>query len=334
MARPIKDFVLAWDALSGSSTEEGWRAILLNPAGPCVLMAGRRFPDNQEALLAGFATISVPQAEKLPEGNGFEVSRADIKAEGKTWIALTRKESGSFELFTEMVGDVAGAMDVAADGGEEQILRAMLVRIRSWQEFMRKGIQALGTEAEIGLAGELSFLSALLSSGLPKNLAVESWVGSLDGIQDFMLGTGAVEVKATLASLGFPAKIGSLEQLDDCVRKPLFVSGIRFSQRETGQSLPDFVSSIKAELKGDTEAERVFQERLLAAGYFDTHADRYSRRFSLEKLRLVEVGDNFPRIIPGNVPDGIRKVMYEIDLDRVSSIDIGLAEVLKKLGVN
>lgn len=332
MARPIDEFVVAWGALSGTSGEEGWRSIAVVPAGPCVLMAGRRFPGNEEALLAGFSSARVPAAEKLPEGRGFDVSRADPHGDGKTWLALTRKESGSPELFAEMVGDVAGAMDAVSGESEERLLRTLLGRVRSWQEFMRKGLQALSPEAEIGLIGELSFLGALLDAGVPAPMAVEAWVGPLDGVQDFELGTGAVEVKATVSSQGFPAKIGSLEQLDNSVRRPLFVAGVRLSLRESGRNLPEFAAAVREALQEDPGASGMFVDRLLAAGYHEAHADRYPQRFSLEGARVVEVGDGFPRIVPGTVPDGIRRVVYEIDLDRARGEDAGVIGALERLG--
>lgn len=333
MARPIDEFVLAWKSLSGSSEEEGWRSIPVSPVGPCVLRAGRRFPGNEESLLAGFSAVKIPSAEKLPEGSGFTVERVDPNGDGKTWLALTRKESGSVELFAAMVCDVAGAMDANAVSGEDQLLRVFLGRIRAWQEFMRKGTQGLGPEAEIGLVGELSFLAAMVEAGIPVSLAVEAWVGPLDGIQDFEIGTGAVEVKATLSASGFLAKIGSLEQLDDSIRQPLFVAGVRLSQTESGQNLPELAEAVRQTLNGDREAERLFAERLLVAGYFDTHTDRYPRRFTLAGIRVIEVAEEFPRIVPGTVPSGIKRAIYEIDLDKVSGENIGPEGALKKLGV-
>lgn len=333
MARPIDEFVLAWDSLSGEYPDEGWRSIPVAPVGTCVLVAGRRFPGNQEALLAGFSRAKVPAAEKLPEGGGFEVCRADPHGDGSTWVALTRKQSGSRELFAEMVADVAGAMDTEAANGEERILRTLLSRVRSWQEFMRKGAQALGPEAEVGLIGELSFLESLLAADVPADLAVAAWVGPLDAPQDFVLGTGAIEVKATIASVGFPAKIGSIDQLDDSVRSPLFLAGVRLSQKESGRSLPEFVITIFDALCGNTEAERLFVDRLLEAGFHNSHADRYLRRFALVETHIFEVVERFPRIIPGNVPDGVRNVVYQVDLDRAPGGDADLAATLKMLGV-
>jgi hypothetical protein len=283
-------------------------------------------------LLAGFSSAILPVAEKLPEGLGFSVSRADPYTDGKTWIALTRKPLGSPGIFAQMVADVVGAMDAISAQSDEKILRALLSRLRAWQEFMRKGQQPMSPEAEIGLVGELSMLGSMIGAGVPATTVVDGWVGPLDGVQDFELGTGAVEVKSTLSSAGFSAKIGSLEQLDDSVRQPLFIAGARFSQRDSGVPLPKFVNALRQAIAADAEALRVFGDRLLAAGFQDDHADRYVRRFALESTRILEVGDEFPRLIPGAVPEGVRRAVYEIDLDRVAGMEVSLTDALKKLG--
>lgn len=332
MAQPIDDIELAWSSLRDSADSSGWRSISIASVGTCSLRAGRSFPDKEEALLAGFASSTVPPAEKLPEGQGFAVARVDPSGDGMTWLALTRKAHGSLELFSAMAADVVHALSNEEASDEHRLLRVFLGRIRAWQEFMRKGAQALSPEAEIGLIGELTLLRAIIDAGVPSALAIESWVGPLDGIQDFELGTGALEVKATLSTSGFPAKIGSLEQLDDSTRQPLFIAGARLRQTETGQNLPDFVDAMRVAVKGDAEAERLLAERLLAAGYFDSHADRYPRRFVLAGTRVVEVATDFPRLTPGKVPMGIMRAMYEIDLDKAPGESVGPEVALKKMG--
>jgi len=198
---------------------------------------------------------------------------------------------------------------------------------------MRKGAQALSPETELGLAGELIILGAIVEAGVPSAIAIESWVGPLDGIQDFELGTGAMEVKTTISIAGFLAKIGSLDQLDDSVRQPLFLAGVRLRQTETGQNLPDFVDAMRHAVKGDGEAERLLNERLVAAGYFDAHADRYPRRFVHAGMRVIQVGTDFPRLTFGEVPVGIMRAMYEIDLEKAPGDNVGVAAALKKMGV-
>lgn len=335
MARPSEEFLLAWSSLSGDESEPGWQTICLPAVGPLELRAGRRSPDNAEAVLVGFPSARLAVAHKLPEGQGFAVERADPEGNSRLWLALTRKSAGSADLFAAMTCDVIGALDEAVMTGadEAKLLRMFISRVGAWQEFMRKGIQALSPEAEIGLIGELTLLRAIIDAGVPSVLAIESWVGPLDGIQDFELGTGALEVKATLSSAGFPARIGSLEQLDDTTRQPLFVAGARLRQTARGQTLPEIVEVMRLKIKGDAESGRLLTERLLAAGYIDSHADRYPRRFEHAGTRVVEVSDDFPRLTSGKVPAGIMKVMYEIDLDKALGKDVGAEGALKRLGV-
>jgi hypothetical protein len=233
-----------------------------------------------------------------------------------------------------MACDVVGALDdsVAAGSDEGKLLRIFIGRVGAWQEFMRKGTQTLSPEAEIGLIGELTLLRVIIEAGVAPASAIKSWVGPLDGIQDFEIGTGALEVKATLSAAGFPARIGSLEQLDDSTRQPLFVAGARLRQTESGQNLPGFVETMRQAIKADAEAQRLFSERLLAAGYIDSHADRYSRKFEQAGTRVVEVSGNFPRMTSGTVPAGIMKAMYEIDLDKAPGDNVGAEGALKRLG--
>ncbi|MBA4110880.1 MAG: PD-(D/E)XK motif protein [Leptothrix sp. (in: Bacteria)] len=334
MARPSNEFLMAWSSLTGSDTEPGWQAIALPSAGSLDVRAGRRSPDNAEAVLVGFPTVRLSVADKLPEGQGFSVERADPEGNGRLWLALTRKIAGSTELFAAMACDVVGALDeaVATGADEGKLVRVFIRRVGAWQEFMRKGSHALSPEAEIGLIGELTLLRAIIDAGAPAEIAVEAWVGPLDGLQDFELGTGAVEVKTTLSSAGFPARIGSLEQLDDAIRQPLFVAGVRLRQTASGQNLPGFVEMMRQTMRGEAEAERLLTERLLAAGYINSHADRYPRRFEHAVARVIEVTNDFPRLTSGRVPAGIMRAMYEIDLDKAPGENVGIEVALKKLG--
>ena len=335
MARPSSAFDLAWSSLSGEMQDAGWRTIAVNPAGCITIHAGRRFPGNDEALLASFPGMSLPAAEKLPDGHGFTVERADPNNDGHVWLALTRRPHGSLELFSTMVCDVVGALDFAVlDGGDSaRLLRVLLGRVRAWQEFMRKGAQTLGPEAEIGMFGELATLVAVMDAGVAPAVSIDAWVGPLDARQDFELGTGAVEVKSTIATTGFTARIGSLEQLDDLVRQPLFVAATRLRQVAHGQSLPDMVAAVRFRVAVDPEAARVLEERLVAAGYFDAHAGGYVRRFERESIQLIEVTSEFPRLIHSTVPVGITKAVYDLDLDKAAGSRLDVTAALRRLGV-
>jgi hypothetical protein len=331
MAHPSEEIALAWSSLSGASGQDGWRAIpIVSPMG-CDLRAGRRSPDNEEAILAGFAATSIPAAEKMPDGQGFTVERVDL-GDGKSWLALTRKSPGSAELFLAMACDVIGAVESDGTSDSTRLARAFLGRVRAWQEFMRKGAQALSPEEEIGLVGELAVLREIIEAGMPVDLAVGSWVGPNDANQDFEIGTGAIEVKSTISPLGFPARISSLAQLDDSVRQPLFVVGVRLAQSVAGQSLPELVASIRQTVSASQEAARLFNDKVIAAGYLSAHEGSYPRKFVATPPRVVEVKDGFPRLTRGTVPSGITDAKYSLDLEAPLRSGIGVELALKKLG--
>ena len=334
MARPSNAFEMAWTSLDAATDEAGWRSIAVDPAGPITIHAGRRFPENHEAMLVRFPTLKIALAEKLPDGQGFSMERVDPRGDGRAWLALTRKTNGSHELFTVMACDVAGSLDsAAAEGADEQkTLGVLLGRVRAWQEFMRKGSLALDAEGEIGLAGELAVLAILVDEGVDVNAAVSGWVGPLDGLQDFLLGTGTMESKTTISSTGFTARIVSLDQLDDVSLQPLFVAAVKYRQMTSGKTLPDIVAATRAKVSADPEAARLLSERLIAAGYFDSHADRYSRRFELASIRFIEVCEAFPRLVRGTVPSAVIQAQYEIDLDKVPGGTAEATLALKKLG--
>ncbi len=322
----------AWRALESLVEPEGWRSIPISLNGNCNLQAGRRYPANLEALLIGFTSIVLPVASALPQAKGFNVERISIGNSDK-WLALVRQPEGSQELFTRMVVDIIDLITRNVEKEELELYQLFIGRLHTWQEFMQKNHETLSLSAELGLVGELRFLEILLNSGLPLHTAVDTWKGPVHGLQDFELGTGAVEVKSTLASNGFPARIMSLEQLDDSVRHPLFVCGCRFSVGSVGRTLTQRVDALRQQLALDGHALNRFNTVLLFAGYLDGHAEHYVRQFVNTDERFLLVDSSFPRLVPGNVPAGIRQVRYEIDLDSLVDHKIKLAEIIMKTGV-
>ena len=330
-----EELLAAWRALGGSSDTDGWRTIPISLGGNYGLLAGRHFPGNEEALLVGFRSVRVPPPGQLPTGRGFQVAKADLEGGGgRIWISLSRQKAGSLELFSMMADDVLGILSNSRSLDEEKLFHTFLSRIGAWQDFMQRSNDGvLGAESEVGLFGELVVLQALIDAGLPAEVAVEAWNGPLKGIQDFALGTGAIEVKTTVSPSGFPACIGSLEQLDDSLIFPLFLTGVRLLVDQSGMTLPQFIGELRGELQAYSAASGSLERRLLHAGYFDDVAERYTRRFATIGMRTIAVTSSFPRLTRANVDVEIRKVRYELDLDLVRQEEIELDCALTQLGV-
>ncbi|CAL61998.1 Conserved hypothetical protein [Herminiimonas arsenicoxydans] len=337
MAQLIDEVAAAWRALSGESLDVGWKSIRISTRSPSLLfMAARYFPGNLEALLVGFENATLLPSHKLPACSGFSVTCVENQNSEKPrlWLALCRQQTANSELFATLVADVITAVQGETSGKGVKQLSAFFDRLFAWQEFMRKGATPLSSEAEVGLVGELCFLETLLSEGIDSLNATLAWVGPLDAPQDFVLGTGAIEIKSTIAQVGFLAKFGSLEQLDDTVLSPLYVAGQRLALSELGLSLPEWIEKLKLKFDGDQFGIELFSQRVLAAGYLPAHLDHYRRRFMKKEMTLAKVDANFPRLVPGTVPQGIRKASYEVDLTHTEQSDLTMTDVLKNLGVS
>jgi len=326
----------AWRALGGGTQGDGWRTIPVAVAAPCQVLVGRRVPGDEEAVLVGFRLSSARSFGPLPEGRGFRVERPEGQFLGGAheWFSLFRQATGSLAMFATMAADVIALLEASGHVGDERLYQLFVGRIRAWQEFMEKGRDGvLGAEAEVGLFGELLVLSRLLDVGVPAGVALDYWQGPMDAIQDFEIGPGAIEVKATIAATGFPATIGSLEQLDDAVRQPLFVAGVRLAVDDSGDRLPDLIAAVRLKVRGQIDSTALLDSRFLQVGYLDAFSDRYVRRFLHVRTRLLPVNADFPRLVRGGVLPAITRARYVVDLDFVNSADVDLAAALKQLGV-
>ena len=232
-----------------------------------------------------------------------------------------------------MAEDLVGLLDEWAAARESMVLRQFLARISAWQEFMgRHRDHVLSEENELGLIGELVLVGKLIEAGLPARDVLNAWEGPADGVQDFVLGSGAIEVKTTLAAGTFPATVSSLEQLDDGIRKPLFVAAVRLALHSGGQTLPQVVEDIRARLATNREALETLEIRLMQAGLLHASLRRYKRRFHRVSESLLPVQGDFPRLVRANVHPLVRRARYEIDLEFTSSGPIDLKEALKLMG--
>lgn len=332
-----EDLLAAWRALTGEVEQEGWRTIAIAEGGRCRILAGRHFPGNEEAVLVGLLSVATPSAATLPAGNGFTVKTVDLgpASEGRNWFGLVRQPAGRLDFFAMMSNDVVVTLNTSEQVEDRRLLEIFLNRVRAWQSFMERDNEGtLSAEAEIGLHGELVVLHSILASGVNPEIAIQAWLGPLDGIQDFRFTGGAIEVKATISTGTFPATVSSLDQLDETMVSILFLAGVRLKLEPSGQNLSQRVAGVRELLQHDPAALAAFETRLLHAGYFPGLADRYPRAFTHDTTRIFKVSDGFPRLTHGLVPAPVRRARYEIDLDLVAFEDTPLRKVLTLTGAH
>jgi hypothetical protein len=297
-------------------------------------LAGRRQPGGEEAIFVGFRHIVAPPVSQLPQGHGFETLKLSIDPTGQnlTWLVLARRGSGSQDLFEKMAEDVVRLLEATPDENEDRTLSKFLIRIRAWQDFMdrhREGI--LSPESEIGLFGELVLVRDMIAAGMSPMTVLSAWEGPVDGLHDFTVNDGAIEVKTTLSVGSFLVTISSLDQLDTGLRQPLYLAAVRLSLDESGDSLPEMANGLKETIQHHLAALEFFEIRLIQAGLLSTTSERYSRRFLVKSISLLPIIPGFPTLTRADVHPAIREACYDLDLELSGVLGKNLGDALSVL---
>lgn len=319
----------AWRALARQEAAEDWRFVHLTTMGGVSVEAGCHFPIGREALIVSFpGSLQVNQAT-LPEGKGFDIACIEGQTvfAGKTAIGLVRRPEGSPDIFAIMVVDILRTIDSAVSATNGDVMDAFLERVREWQAFMARSHRPLSPDAQIGLLGELWLLRDLADTSL-KAGALECWQGPLRAAQDFQVRRGAIEVKSTVRTGSFLARINSIEQLDGD-RMPTFLCAFRFEENTDGVSLVDLVHELREQF-GEAGVQRRFEALLMVTGYLDEHAPLYGRTLTLKDTRAFSIDGTMPRITRAALPAAIRSATYVLDLDALEVPSIGLPELINQ----
>lgn len=323
----------AWRALARQAAAEDWRFVHLTEMGALSVEAGCHFPLGREALIVSFPGSWPVNPARLPEGRGFDVSSIEgqLVFAGKTAIALVRQPEGSPDIFAVMVVDVLRALESAAESASRDVMDTFLERVREWQAFMARTHRPLSSDAQIGLFGELWLLKLLADTSLGVG-ALDCWQGPLRAAQDFHIRGGAIEVKSTVRTGNFLARINSIEQLDSD-RAPVFLCAFCFEENTDGGSLAGLVSELRErfELAG---VQRGFEALLMVMGYLDEHAALYGRTLTLKDARVIRAEGDMPRLTRAALPAAIRSAAYVLDLDSLEVPTIGLPELINEFGLD
>lgn len=188
-------------------------------------------------------------------------------------------------------------------------------RYSQWKK-MFFGSNKLLSEVEVqGLIGELLFLK---NSAFPIYGATESlngWSGPEPTHKDFSYKNEWFEIK-TINSFRNTIHISSLEQLDSDIDGKLIVYALeKMSPSFNGLSLNKLVLEITNSFSYENDKD-VFLEKLKQVGY--SYNDYYdSFVYNLIGREKYLVSSSFPRIKRDNLPLGIGKVEYEIELTQI-----------------
>jgi hypothetical protein len=306
------ELVSKWaEAAHAKPSDREWRAVALSVPGAVRFLAGIREPDGRIALLIEAPLGAAPTRLLRISAEGVSLSDRREAAQSLFRVAVALEREPLRDVFEVLAADLVEVVRTAATPA--QAIATAVSRLEAWQAFLRSGRRGLSREEQIGLLGELTILE-LLAKEIGYELAVEAWLGPMDGIHDFSRSGIGIEVKA-VAGAGSLVRISRLDQLDRRGLSSLLVARPRFQEGPDGRTLLTAVRDVRETIDRSAPGVRLgFDDRLLRAGFIDV--DRQVSAvpsFELKQIYGFEVREDFPRLTGLSVPAEVVDAAYSLD---------------------
>lgn len=306
-----------WNRLERSARPgPGFQRIRYSDDRPGEVYLGLKTPGPERVLALRLPRGLAAGLKNLPELGGLRLEKvADPDDAGRFLLNLVLADPAFADVFDVLLADLVEPLldrEQPAD-----LLREFFVKLARWQAlFERFAPEGLTPERQRGLFGELDCLRWLLDAGADPETLVQSWVGAQAAPQDFQADRWALEVKTGLGVTHPKFTVSNERQLDDTGWEALFLAYLPLDVRTgAGQTLNEAVAAVRAALGGHTVARMEFNRRLVEAGYFETHADRYDGTGYVVRARhLFRVAGAFPRLRTPDLPPGVGEVRYTVHL--------------------
>jgi hypothetical protein len=186
-------------------------------------------------------------------------------------------------------------------------------RLGRWKALLASGNVGLNEQEVRGLLAELYVLNELLAPQFGIEACALGWAGPEAEEQDFRIDDRTFEVKA-IPTGKTRVRIASLRQLDSLgVSLDLLVIPVTPASQGQGQTLTTLISAIRTDLGGSPQGSLAFESKLMLTGYTESD-DASTRPYSFGSPVRYEVTEQFPRLVPTVVPDGLVEAAYTIDL--------------------
>jgi hypothetical protein len=266
--------------------------------------------DNRPRLLVPLAPQAANEDPIHVELKGLTIRETVLKLDGGNQLILDASSEPTEEaMFTVVAHELAKA--VALLGRDPR--KAVESTIKRWRAFWSSAGKPLTFEEKLGLFGELYLLNRLLIPRLGTT-AVSTWKGPLGERHDFQAHCWHIESKVTTKTAPI-FRIHGHDQLTPPERKQLLLFCL-FASKETGapDSIEKEVDSIRALLRSDPSALGEFDEALVAIGWFSSEEPFHLR---VRGADFYLVGESFPSLGMQELPDGVTRIDWEIDLSQI-----------------
>lgn len=302
-----------WETIKPGSTVSGRTERRADPLHPIDFYRARLADGRYLFLLKGLRNF---EARRFPALGGINLSQQELP-DGTSELMIELVDKEQVSLFRALSEDLLVATRDLENGTSDLAAERLVTRLERWQDMLRKKRDSLlSRQAIIGLTGELLFLRNRLLPLLGAEQTLHAWRGPHGDEQDFANGDQIFEVKTQLNTADQYLMISSEAQLDDtsgniAICHQTLVSSLKDDDAE---SLNQLVEDIRNKcLAHSVVACDLLDAGLLAAGY-QPRSEYDDEKWKSAQSRVFEVVDDFPRLVPAQLPPGVSKVSYRITL--------------------
>jgi len=242
----------------------------------------------------------------------IEVFPDETKSE-RNYLLFKLLNNDYKDIFSVLCEDLI--MNISSVTNEDHLFRELLKRFEKWKSlFTKAAASGLSAEEQRGLFGEIYCLRKLLKFNANFTYAINSWVGPEKRPRDFQYSKWAIEVKTTHGNNHQIIHINSELQLDTTNLDHLFLYHLSLDiLQHSGETLNQIIESVRCILSVDIFALIAFNTKLLEAGYFSHHLEKYeSAGYFVRQNSYYWIRNNFPRIEEKDIRLGVGEVKYSI----------------------
>ena len=319
----MNEFEAQWNQLAPAGHSGG--RLRVYPDHPLDFFIDYSLSGNREVIIEAKGVSH--EINNLPCFENLEVNCNPYH--GGIRIGLTLTDDQLIKSFSIMCFDLANRSKIG-----ESVTAALSIAIdclRNWADlFKRRGKDGLTRNEALGLWGELTTLESLLLSNMDnETLIIFSWRGPNGDQRDIGFNGFRIEVKTQLSTKAVSLRISSLEQLDDRGDHLKIVLN-RISPSEEGCSLTDLVNRLDHQFEKNNLARSEFELKIELSG-FNSMSSVCQEKFGLDERIIYTVNDEFPRLIPSNVPSGIASAEYTIRGPELTRFEIKWVDLIRSI---
>lgn len=323
-------------SLDLTTTPLPWALVEAQPPNGERLTVRTALPGNHDGVLIAldaarrrYILVHIPNGEpsELAErtSKGIAVQTVELRVDGERterFVEIACLESQGYAALDTIAVELVQALMAGASIGRVRLVQNVLAKWRRFWSGVNQGV--LSKEQQLGLFGELWFLSRWLCPTVGAAKAVQMWRGPTGARNDFEVQGMAIEVKTT-GRLDSTHVIHGLDQLLEPPSGTLFLYSLSVRDEASGtDSLPKMVNEMRGRLASDVQVLMQFDASVYAAGYDDRLASEYAKLvLRIRDEGLYRVTDGFPRLVPtsisGGLPAGLSAVTYELNLDAAAA---------------